>query len=134
MISTKSAVDKTGDNCGGDVGKRGITGGVVRQIGCEKIKLSETINFMAGMCHLLGASGIVLARGTERGTADAGEDDEGRVACGQRALHGAAAGLRGGKRRADLSRADAAERSGAAAGAGRACGLRDRAGRGARRL
>ena len=82
MISTKSAVDKTGDNCGGDVGKRGITGGAVRQIGCEKIKLSETINFMAGVCHLLGAAGIVLARGTERGTADAGEDDEGRVACG----------------------------------------------------
>lgn len=26
-----------------------------------------------------GAAGIVLARGTERGTADAGEDDEGRV-------------------------------------------------------
>ena len=69
------------------MGKRGITGGTVRQIGCEKIKLSETINFMAGVCHLLGTSGIVLARGTERGTADAGEDDEGRVACGQRALH-----------------------------------------------
>ena len=61
MISTKSAVDKTGDNCGGDVGKRGITGGTVRQSGCEKIKLGETINFMAGMCHLLGAAGIVLA-------------------------------------------------------------------------
>ena len=61
MISTKSAVDKTGDNCGGDVGKRGITGGTVRQIGCEKIKLGETINLMAGMCHLLGAAGIVLA-------------------------------------------------------------------------
>ena len=113
MISTKNAVDKSGDNCGEMLENRGITSGKVRQNGCEKIKLSETINFMAGVCHLLGAAGIVLARGTERGTADAGEDDEGRVACGQRALHGAAAGLRGGKRRADLSRADAAERSGA---------------------
>ena len=68
MISTKTAVDKIGDNCGGDVGKRGITGGAVRQNGCEKIKLGETINFMARMCHLLGAGGIAVVRETERGT------------------------------------------------------------------
>ena len=61
MISTKNAVEKSEDNCGGNVGKLRITDEGIRQIGCEKIKLEACINFMAAACHLLGARCIHVA-------------------------------------------------------------------------